>query len=212
MRFATMLTSLLAAAVGIVIGFTSVQQAKAVTTYTVEIMGGATDYMTCGWHGVCSSSPTSGTALDWAPYTNHAIYFRSWTYRGSGSQATVARGTVDVPSGQACKSVWVHISSAAGVTYRGTEKYVHSTSTANGATIDIVATTSGFWTQSQIGSTATTENTNCPWTGEHLHQFAYWENVGGSSRNTSVYPTYVNPGYYYIDVKGYHQDRAYWSY
>lgn len=81
----------MAALLGAVIGFTSAQRAHATTTYTSEIMGGATNYMTCGWHGECDSTPTAGGALDWAPNTNHAIYFRSWAYRASGSQATIAR-------------------------------------------------------------------------------------------------------------------------
>ena len=98
-----------------------------------------------------------------------------------------------------------------GSIYRGTVIYKHVTSPADGNTININASTSGQWRQTWVGETATSENAGCPWESEHLHQRAYWQNASGS-RNTSVYPNYVNAGWYYVDVAAYHQDKGQWSY
>lgn len=191
-------------------GFIGVQTAGATTTYTIEIMGGGYPYMTCGWHEDCEAL-TAGVALDWQAYSsNHAFYFRSFAYKSSGGPSTIAQGTVAVPSGQACKTVYVDLSSGGG--YRGTEIYLHVTAGDPGETIYIVGSTTGYWTQSQIGSTVSPDNENCPWEEEHLHQRGYWENVSGSSRNTSYFPGYVNAQAKDIDVQGHHQDAAYWAY
>lgn len=223
---ATVLYASLAAG-SFALGFGSSRQASA-TTYSLElrVMGGAAspeytdpyDNMNCGWHGACGATPTPGWALDWKAYSgNHLIYFRGFGYRNSGSLETLARGTVEEDTTQTCKMTWIHIASPVGGTYRGSVLYEHTDTSASGNTIDIGFSTSGAWTGSNFGTTATDEKTNCKnqglWSGEHLHQRAYWEADNGvtEDRNTATYPTYVNPGRYYVDVSSYWPDRATWS-
>jgi hypothetical protein len=215
------LSTAVSVVVGFVAGLLSVGTSEATTTYTVELMGAGNAYINCGWHGACGTIPTSGTAIDWLDYGDHYIYFRVFAYRASGSQATVAEATVDqVYDGVNCHAVYMDISSPSGVTYRGSEEYLHTTTTANGNPVDIVANTTGYWTQSQFASTlqwiepghVKPEPTNCAWDGPHSHQFSYWENVSSSSRNTTYFPSYVNAESRDIDVQGHYQDRASWAY
>jgi len=219
----TSLTAIYAfvALVSFVFGFLSVQRAVA-TTYALElkVMGGATADMTCGWHGGCGSTPTAGTALDWDNYGNNAVYFRTFGHRDTGSESTMARGTVERAIGTTCATVYINIGSPAGGTYRGSIAYVHTLTSADGNSIDIVFSTGSYWTTSNFGTnvaTADEENVNCRtpdlWDGAHVHQYAAWNYsaVSGGYRNTGTYPNYVNPGTYSIDTSTYWQDRAEWT-
>jgi hypothetical protein len=211
---------LAAAFAGLFLALAIYGQAHATTTYTMEFMGGGYFYMNCGWHGACGATPTPGTALDWKDYPDHYVYFRVWAYQSSGAEATIGLGTLEViDDGWNCHAVYINISSPASQVYRGSEKYLHTTSAYGGNTIDIVANTSGKWTQSQFATTlqwlpgmVSPENPNCQWGGPHSHQLAYWVNPSNSSRNTSYFPGYVNAGPKDVDVQGHHQDKGWWSY
>lgn len=215
-----LLSATVALAIGFLTGLMTVQPSRATTTYTVEIMGAGDAYINCGWHGRCDT-PTTGSAIDWRDNWDHYIYFRVFAYRASGSEDIVAEGTVDyVYDGVNCHVTYMDISSPSGITYRGSEEYLHTTTGANGNTVDIKANTSGKWTQSQFARTlqwiepghTSPEPSGCGWDGPHTHQLAYWENVAGSSRNTTYFPGYINAEATDIDVQGHYQDRAYWAY
>jgi len=199
-----------AAMVGAVAGLLTARPADATTAASLAVHPGAATYLNCGWHGECLT-PTSGVALDWRKTGDKSIYWRSWAY--AIPEGSYAKGVI-VNRSATCTETDVDISSPVDYTYRGSEMYVHAATEISGVAFVLTGTTWGTWFARYIGYTVGSEgNGQCPWTAEHLHQRAYWENVSSQSRNTSLYPSAINSGTYSdITSQGKQQDYATWTY
>lgn len=192
----------------------SVRHGRAVDDYGVYVNPGAdTNALTCRFHVTCDGDyPDSNrTALDWGndAYTYNDVYWRSFGFKGVGSQSTIATGKIwDVTD--ACKAVAVEIYSLVN-TYRGAEGYVHTLlSGTDGRSFYIPGSPSGAYKlEGPIGVTAESEIPGCPWTGPHLHQFS---DLSGWYRNSGMYSDEPNTGtgYDLTDVDNW-QNRRPWT-
>jgi len=131
----------------------------------------------CSWHEVCVHPITSGPALDWAngheTYArNRPVFWRSRAYR-SGGTGVIAKGTIVAVNHEQeapeCATVEVRIVDAFNFD-KGKIRYVHSRTWVAGWQINIWGSPSWSWTIAEIGFSWASENRNCPWYGQHLHQ------------------------------------------
>jgi hypothetical protein len=204
----------LAALVGSIAGIlSSVQSGRAVDDYDVYVNpGGSTNVLTCGFHVTCDATAypdTNRTALDWGNSANASVYWRSFGFKGAGSQATIATGKIWNVT-DTCKAVAVEVYSLAN-TYRGAEGYTHTIlSGTDGRSFYIPGSASGAYKlEGPTGTTADSEISGCPWTAAHLHQFS---DLSGWYRNSGVYPDEpsTGTGYDLTDVNNW-QNRRPWA-
>ena len=202
-----MLLVVASAVLGGLLGFVAAPPARAVTSVALEIHPGASTFFNCGWHIACEETPTPGPALDRNETGDSSIYWRSYGYIPGFDY--FARGTIETAT-MGCYRIRVDISSPAGQTYRGSEYYTHTRTDVAGQTFDIPGSTFGSSYTRYIGYTIDPDQCS-QWTGEHLHQYAYWEDVSSSS--TGNYPAAINYGTTFpVTSQGYYQDRANWTY
>jgi hypothetical protein len=194
---------------------TNIEEGRAVDDYEVYVNpGGDSNALTCGFHVVCRTPypDTNRTALDWGnnPTTLNDVYWRSFGYKGIGSQSTIATGQVWNYTSD-CNEVAVEIYSLAS-SYRGSERYVHTALVgSDGRTFYIPGSTTGAYKlEGPIGATvADEEDEDCDFDGPHLHQGS---ELSGWFRNSNVYPDEPSTGTGYSLTDGDNwQNRRPWS-
>jgi hypothetical protein len=142
---------------------------------SLRVNPGADGWFNCSWHSECGVS--AGHALDWSPFANHSVYWRSHGYRSDTSYSfTIATGTIEKQVG-GCQTIWLKVRDAYDFD-KGYVSYVHTGTWTNGWTIDIRGSSGWTYESYAIAFTVTSE-TCAAWDGEHLHQ-------GGSSHFTST--------------------------
>jgi hypothetical protein len=191
--------ALFAIAIGMFAGLLYPQSAKAtIINVELRVYGGATSYMTCGWHGDCGPSPTSGKAIDWDNPDEGTVYWRSYGYRDDGQTATIATGTTSHPAGPACNTVIVSLADAFSFS-KGEADYVHTATWFPGTNFNISGSPTWSWTPQDVGFSVTSEDTGCSFTGSHLHEVQgslYWAQQANTGNSCSgYYPDYRCQGY-----------------
>lgn len=151
--------------------------AHAATVFAVRINpGGSSGWLTCTWHGACTSPPTAGRALDWGAQYGGAggtsVYWRSWGYRSdTGSYGTIGTVSVWAENGT-CKNVRARPLNGLGADL-GRVDYTH-TETSYGSWFYIPGNYNNYFLAAAIAAVASDEFQGCKdqgyWTGAHLHQ------------------------------------------
>lgn len=139
--------------------------------YTIRNLPGPpsdTGVLTCGWHsGGC---PGAGTvALDWQGSGGATVYWRSWVYHQYASPGSlIARGYSIQSNTTLCYRTRVRVLSTQSGQFMGDVYYTHTNS--NGATRNILGSSSWSYTKASVATVRSTEMANCPWEGPHIHQ------------------------------------------
>jgi hypothetical protein len=205
-------TAVISVLLGAFVGILYPHAARA-TAINVELRlyGGATSYMTCGWHGDCGASPTSGKAIDWDNADNGTVYWRSYGYRDDAQTATIASGTTSHPAGPACNTVIVSVADAFSFS-KGEADYVHTATWFPGTNFNVTGSPTWAWTSQDVGFSVTSEGVGCDFSGSHLHESQgslYWTQQSNTGSTCSgYYPDYNCQGY----TKSNYVTLAYWQF
>lgn len=178
-----------------VVAFTAglLMPSPAVAAVSIDVdnhPGGNYDYMTCGWHGACGSTPTAGSGIDWRNFGTNDVWWRSRSYR---SDTSAAVGDIFPSSNNGtCKSVKVDMKDIFGFAV-GAIRYVHSESAVTGAK-QINGSPGGTFQEIKVSKTASNELQACLdaklWTAAHNHQV----DAGGFGWDFGNYDSAVNAG------------------
>jgi hypothetical protein len=174
-------------------------------TFTLRINPGpeaSSQYITCLWHGACTSTPSAGNALDWfnAASQNQPVLWRSYGYRtiNSVDPGLLGLGTILEAHGT-CAQVRVLVRDTYMVD-RGSSRYTHTLTWTPNWSIGILGDTNWKYTSAQIGFSWADEFHACKnaspeplWTGQHLHQYAdaqqFSSNTSGLNSTSTAYQT-----------------------
>jgi hypothetical protein len=196
------------ALVDMMVGLLIPKPAEGSVTYiSVYQHGGPSSIaLNCGWHVVCVSPYSSGSALDWRNSGEAAIYWRSYNVRSDTPSGVIGTGTIASNNGT-CKGIRVDVNDAFGFT-KGAILYTHSELSQGYTSFGIYGGWGGPWQELQIGKTASSEFANCVsqgyWEGPHLHQdrgATWWQATGPYPPATSCHAVdcwvgpHTHPGY-----------------
>jgi hypothetical protein len=171
---------------------TGYQLAAAMTPPTLQT--GYWPLLNCGWHGACTSPPTSGTGLDWEDGgTGYGLpwYFRSFVYWSGTYNKRVATGAplVSVQNPDKCDvmTVWIIYYHCGAL--RGIPTYVH-TAILNFAQFPINGGPWTYYNGRLVGATINDTGSECPFGGSHVHEndVPYRTDIVTTTRNTGLYP------------------------
>lgn len=164
----------LAALLGVMFALLAPKPASSLwVSFYVEVWPGGGSSLTCGWHqGPCyddDSQVSSGTALDWAAYSNVTFIVKFQTssslfsVAGTGWVANDAQGTCD-------HRVHVSIYDAFS-NWRAGSAYQHTASSLTDHSININTGYMALATTSEgLGTTANETGCGSTWTNYHVHQ------------------------------------------
>ncbi len=195
---------------GVVTGLSSSKPTLATSSYDLYVQpGGASSYMTCGWHGTTGCPNAGGYGLDWSSASGASVYFRSF---GGAVPATNIGTGYPGDASSTCTRAKVQVRSVADI-WRGDVIYTHAEDTATSSfTILGNTVTSPAFTSSYVGYTLVSEVAGCPFFGQHLHQYNSASASGNSwAHNTNVYPNATNPGNWDPYNIAYWQAKTSWS-
>lgn len=146
--------------------------------------------LNCGWHGQCTTPPTSGTALDWEEGADNAWYFRGFFATNRPGGGVVAKGAplVNQAGSDRCDIMTVWIIEAHHNVLRAAPTYTH-VDLSNPAQFSITGSPLGTYLSREIGDAI--NDVGCPaFFGDHVHDdHVSTGGIAQISRNTGLYPT-----------------------
>jgi hypothetical protein len=181
--------------IGLVLGAAFPKQVEAANLWEfwhdvpVGSSSGQDVYLTCGWHGDCDESPTSGSGLDWGDTDDEAYLAGAAKWNGSGSVlavrvvATNEFGYINPD----CSYVVADIKNWYTGDVWATEIYTHVERGGGTFNHAIWASSGGNGFRVDIGDVVDDEDEDCPWDDPHVHQ--YGEDY--DSTNTGGFPDYT---------------------
>lgn len=190
------IASLIAAAIlaGVAAGVAFPAPVQAVTVYYDIAVhpGGQYDYLTCGWHGQCGPSPSSGNGIDFRNRYPNDSEWRSTSFRSDTSTPVdMADGTITTDN-SACQRVKVSIKDD-GAVDRGSIWFTHQTK--DGSDFTLQGKDVGNWQWFDVANVVLTEpNTLCKFTAPHLHMQTTDSTLFVKNSGAGGWPNYVNPG------------------
>jgi len=191
----------------------SAGKSNAAIDVVLEVNPGASSWLTCGYHGVCSDTPTSGNAIDWANGGNSPVYWRSFGYRSDGVSGAIARAKI-VKANGVCQNVQVDVVDIFGFP-KGSILYGHTGTWTPGWQFNIYGSSSWQATTVEIGFSVAQEYPDCPFAGPHLHQRSLsglWTDSRRIVSGKTVYPYWWEPAQnpYPVTSRPYWQSRQSW--
>jgi hypothetical protein len=212
-RVATLVITF-AVVAGTVAGLLSSKPALALVASDLYMQpGGASSFMSCGWHGTSGCPNLDGYALDWSSAAGPGVWWRSYGIRiPSGGIGNGYPSDASTPNG-GCTRIGVDIYTT--LKWRGKVVYTHARMSNPPPTSFAIAggsPTSPAFTSRSLGATIQSEGVNCPFTGQHLHQYNSTSGDGNIwYHNTNVYPYAPGTGNWDPYNWSYWQARTYWS-
>lgn len=160
-------------------------------------------YLTCSWHGACTTPPAPGSALDWANGPNTDVRWRSRAWRSAGT-GPVASGLILHDATGVCTAVLVQVTDVFSFP-KGHIRYSHTGTWTPGWSFTIGGAPSSSVTDIVVGFTLASEAPQCVasgwWTGPHLHQDrvgSWWAvNWGNFLAAGSTYPVLAPSSWQY---------------
>lgn len=159
-----------------------VEASAVITVYSHPGPANIDEYINCGWHSTCISSPGAAIALDWQNANGANVYWRSVDYRSdTATPDSSAVSPVSATSTGGCISVYATVYEEWG-SFQGQIQYYHTNYSSFGF-FWTFGTTSGQQNFEKVGTSRYPDN--CTIFGPHVHQLASgWTQGGG-------YPSYA---------------------